>query len=62
MRVRIIRRQRGDVDGINLEAFQVGLVYDVAPSLATYLLTVGSAELVGLDEPSLVIPFRRPPQ
>ena len=57
MRVRITRPQRGDVDGINLQAFQVGLIYDVAPSLGTYLLTVGSAELVGLDEPASVIPL-----
>ena len=60
MRVRITRWQRGDVDGINLAAFQVGLIYDVAPSLGTYLLTVGSAELVGLDEPSLIVPLPAP--
>ena len=57
MRVRITSPARGEVDGIRLEAFQVGLIYDVAPSLGTYLITTSTAEPVGTDEPALVTPL-----
>jgi len=46
MRVRMTRRRKGEIDGIDLETFQEGVAYDVSPSLATYLLTTASAELV----------------
>jgi hypothetical protein len=44
MRIRIRQARRGEVDGISLEKFQVGAIYDVPPSLATYLITTGCAE------------------
>ena len=57
MRIRITRARHDEVDGIALEAFHVGLTYDVAPSLATYLITTGSAEPVGSAEPALITPL-----
>ena len=38
-----------EVDGVWLEKFEVGLVYDLATSLATYLITTHCAESVGED-------------
>ena len=49
MRVRITRRRPGEVDGVDLSSFEVGMLYDVSPSLATYLIMTGSAEPV-VDE------------
>ena len=43
MRVRITRARRGEVDGVRLEAFQVGEVYDLPATLATYLIITASA-------------------
>ena len=44
MRVRIITRHPGELDGIALSAFQTGFTYDIASTIATYLVTVGCAE------------------
>lgn len=52
MRVRITRPRVGEVDGIDLKKFQKGVTYDVSPSLGTYLVTTGSAELVEANEPA----------
>lgn len=46
LRIRITRAAHGDVDGIRLAAFQVGQIYDVSPSLATYLIMMAGAEPV----------------
>jgi hypothetical protein len=46
MRIRIRQHRRGEIDGVPLEKFHVGLVYDVPASVATYLLTTGCAEFV----------------
>ena len=46
MLIRINRPRQGEVDGIALDTFEVGLVYDLDPVLATYLVTTASAELV----------------
>ena len=52
MRVRMTRSHEGEVDGIDLKTFQEGLTYDVSPSLGTYLMTTGCAELAAADEPT----------
>ena len=44
MRLRITRAIAGSIDGIQLSHFVVGGVYDVAPSVATFLVSVGAAE------------------
>lgn len=49
MRVRITRRRPGEVDGVDLSSFEVGSMYDVSASLATYLIMTGSADPV-VDE------------
>lgn len=49
MRIRICKARRGEVDGVSLDKFHVGVTYDVPPSIATYLITTGSAEF-DLDE------------
>ena len=46
MRIKITRAQRSTVDGVPLSAFVVGQTYDVPSSLATYLVTLGAAELI----------------
>ncbi|HXD17838.1 MAG TPA: hypothetical protein VN654_12535 [Vicinamibacterales bacterium] len=38
MRVKIIEQMSGTLDGIDLTKFQVGHVYDVGVSFASYLL------------------------
>ena len=49
MRVRITRRRSGEIDGIDLDAFVEGAIYDISSSLATYLIMTSSAEPV-MDE------------
>ena len=49
MLIRILRPRRGEIEGVELSDFDVGATYDVAPSLATYLIVTQSAEAV---EPS----------
>ena len=53
MRIRITRRRPGEVDGIDLSRFEVGVVYDVSPSLGTYLIMTGHADPD--ERPSLVV-------
>lgn len=59
MRIRMTRAVRGDVDGILLTNFQVGLTYDVSPSLATYLIMTGSAEPIIDDTSAVMIPINK---
>jgi hypothetical protein len=56
MRVRITHRRPGEVDGVDLSTFEVGLMYDVSPSLATYLIMTGTADPVVDERPALVVP------
>ena len=46
MRVRIVSEHPGEVDGVPLSAFQVGLTYEVSTSIGTYLIAMRCAELV----------------
>ena len=57
MRIRITRPRSGEIDGVELATFQVGVTYDVSPSLGTYLVTTASADLVGSEEAALVTPL-----
>ena len=57
MRVRMLRAGHGQVDGISLERFAVGRVYDVHVSLATYLLVERLAAPESDAEPALVVPL-----
>lgn len=57
MRVRISRAMTGEVDGIALSPFKVGHTYDMAASLATYLMVSGWATAVAETGPAMVIPL-----
>ena len=45
MRVRIIRRPTGVVDGMSLHYYHFGQAYDVSPELAEYLVASGFASI-----------------
>ena len=45
MRVRIIRRPTGVVDGISLHYYHTGQAYDVSAELAEYLVASGFASI-----------------
>jgi hypothetical protein len=51
MRVKILTRMKGDVEGIDLTRFEVGKVYNVRTFLANYLLASGYAEPVTNHRP-----------
>jgi hypothetical protein len=43
MTLKVTTPMRGNVDGISLDQFEVGRVYEVCTELACYLLAMGSA-------------------
>ena len=45
MRVRILRRPSGSVDGMSLHYYHAGETYDVSPELAEYLVASGFAAI-----------------
>lgn len=46
MQIRITSPSNGEVDGVELADFEVGVTYDLDRSLATYLVVMGAAEVV----------------
>jgi hypothetical protein len=56
LRLRITRAVSGSVDGIGLERFAVGEVYEIATTLACYLLAIGAAEPVDDQTPVSILP------
>jgi hypothetical protein len=44
VRIRIIRAQYGNVDGVSLAGFNVGETYDLPPTIASYLIALGAAD------------------
>jgi hypothetical protein len=59
VRLRITRAINGSIDGIQLDHFEVGQVYEVGTVIGTYLLAVGAAEPVVEEGPTLVVPSVR---
>lgn len=57
MRLRITRQPIGSVDGIRLDDFIVGFVYDIGTTLGSYLLAQGVAEPADDDATGLVPPL-----
>jgi hypothetical protein len=55
VRIRITRARQGEIDGLDLATFRVGAIYEVAPSVATYLTTTHSAEFVDSEAPAAVV-------
>ena len=58
MRLRICRQPPGNIDGLRLDQFRPGLVYDIGSQLASVFLAEGWAEPVS----ELAEPVRPPPQ
>jgi hypothetical protein len=57
LRVRITQKLSGSIDGIHLDRFQVGSVYDLGTSLGCYLMAIGAAEPTADERPALVLPI-----
>jgi hypothetical protein len=57
MRVRITHRLRGEIDGVPLDRFERGQVYDVNVSIATYLIVIGAAEPLAEIAPAKIVPI-----
>lgn len=57
MRLRVTEKLTGSIDGIRLDRFSPGYVYDVGPSLASYLFALGAAVPVADDAPALILPL-----
>jgi hypothetical protein len=57
VRLRITRQPSGSVDGIRLDDFIVGFVYDIGTTLGSYLLAQGLAEPADNDATGLVPPL-----
>ena len=59
MRVRITRQMSGSIDGIHLDYFEVGEVYDIGISLAHYLMGCGFVLPVVDESPARIVPMNR---
>lgn len=55
MRIRIVEPRAASVDGVDLSVFQGGRIYEVDPTIATYLVVSGVAEPCGGSAPALVV-------
>ena len=55
MRVRILKSTAGVVDGVSLSRLIPGLVYDLTPSTANYLISQRCAEEPAASEPAAVV-------
>ena len=60
MRVRIVKPATGIVDGVSLSRLMPGLTYDLAESVAHYLVGLHCAEELKSSAPALVIPIDDP--
>jgi hypothetical protein len=47
----------GDLDGLRLDSFKKGEVYDIGTSLATYLMSCGFAIPVVDERPARIVPL-----
>ena len=56
LRVRITRQLFDSIDGIQLDCFRRGCVYEVSTLLASYLLAIGAAEPADEDAVVSVLP------
>ena len=60
MRVRILKPSEGVVDGVSLSHLTLGLLYDLEPITANYLISGGCAEAVTAPDEDLVTPPDNP--
>jgi hypothetical protein len=57
MRVRILTKMHGAIDGFDLDKFEVGHAYEVGTALANYLLASRYAVPIADDEPVMITPL-----
>ena len=57
MRLKITKRLAGSIDGLHLDRFRKGEVYEVGTSLGNYLLAVRAAEQVHGSGPVRAMPI-----
>ncbi len=57
MRVRILKSSEGVVQGVSLSRMSPGLTYDLDPTLARYLTSIGAAVATPSRGPALVFPL-----
>jgi hypothetical protein len=55
MRIRIVEPRAARIDGVDLTVFHRDHVYEVDPSIATYLVVSGVAERCNDGAPALVV-------
>jgi hypothetical protein len=48
---------KGQIDGIDLERFEVDRIYDMGTSLGSYLMSSGYAMPVADEKPALIVPL-----
>jgi len=60
MRVRILKPSEGVVDGVSLSRLTPGLLYDLKPITANYLISRGCAEALTTADAELVTPPDNP--
>ena len=59
MRLQITREMCGSIDGIRLDDFKVGEVWDVGISLGHYLMGCGFALPVADESPARIVPVNQ---
>jgi hypothetical protein len=60
MRVRITKSLDGSIDGIQLDRFVTGQIYEVGTSIGNYLMAEGSAVPIDGTPPPLELPIDAP--
>ena len=61
MRIRIVQvPTKSSIDGIRLDQFSAGCLYEVGNVIGTLMLAEGWAEPVADDQPALLMPFNDP--
>ena len=51
MRLKITQALSGSIDGLQLDRFELGRVYEIGTDLSNYLLAIGAAEPAPADAP-----------
>ena len=59
MRLKITQRLHGSIDGIQLDHFELGKVYEVGTSIGSYLLSAGAAEPATDQVRAIVFPLEK---
>jgi hypothetical protein len=59
MRLRITRQLQGSIDGIQLDQFVPGQIYDVGTAVGSYLLSMEAAEPVGDETAATALTFEQ---